>query len=253
MTPEERSLIEGLFQRLNEAAKTLPANQIDPEADRAIRAAVLAQPIAPYLLVQNALVMENAMIAAQARIAELEAEKAAAQAPPAQPRSFLSGASPWTRGSAVSAPAPQVAPPAYPQQGYPRQGYPQQGYPQQGYGQPQPAFGQAPGQPSFLRSALTTAAGVAGGALLFQGVSSLLSSHGGGTGLAGAAQAAGAAATPSVVNETISNHYGEQPAGGGAQSASYEPSPAADDRGYTPASYDAPEPDYGSDFGGEEV
>lgn len=243
MTPEERSLIEGLFQRLNEAAKTLPANQIDPEADRLIRAATLAQPIAPYLLAQNALVMENAMAAAQARIAELEAAQAAAQAPPPQPRSFLSGASPWARGPAVSAPAPQTAPPAYPQQAYPQQGYPQQGYPQQGFGQqPQPGFGQAAGQPSFLRSALTTAAGVAGGALLFQGVSSLLSSHGGGTGLASAAQAAspaaGTAAAPTVVNETINNTY---------------ESPSADNRGYTPASYDAPEPDYDSGFGGDEA
>lgn len=233
MTPEERSMIEGLFQRLNEAAKTLPANQIDPEADRAIRAAVLAQPIAPYLLVQNALVMENAMVAAQARIAELEAAQAAAQAPPPQPRSFLSGVSPWARGPAVAAPAPQTAPPAYPQQGYPQQGFGQQ---------PQPGFGQAAGQPSFLRSALTTAAGVAGGALLFQGVSSLLSSHGGGTGLASAAQAAspaaGTAAAPTVVNETINNTY---------------ESPAADNRGYTPASYDAPEPDYDSGFGGDEA
>lgn len=240
MTPEERSLIEGLFQRLNEAAKTLPAHQIDPEADRAIRAGVLAQPVAPYLLVQNALVMENAMTAAQARIAELEAAlaaaKSAAPTEPAQPRSFLSGVSPWTRSASVpaAAPAPQSAPPAYPQPAPPA-------YPQQAYGQPQPAYAQPAGQPSFLRSALTTAAGVAGGALLFQGVSSLLSSHGGGTGLASAAQAA--SATPTVINETINNYYGDQP----AQSAAYDP-PAADNRGYTPASYDAPDPGYDSGY-----
>jgi len=228
MTPEERSLIEGLFQRLNEAAKTLPAQQVDPEADRAIRAAVSAQPLAPYLLVQNALVMENAMVAAQARIAELEAAQAAPAPAPAP--SFLSGASPWKRFGAGQSPAPA----------HPQQAAPQRGFQPQGYGQPQGAFGQQQGQPSFLRSALTTAAGVAGGALLFQGISSLLSSHGGGTGLASAAQAASAPASsaPAATPE--------------ATPASYD-APLSEDRGYTPASYDEPEPDYGSDFGDSEA
>jgi hypothetical protein len=252
MTPEERGLIEGLFQRLNEAAKSLPANQIDPEADRSIRAGVSAQPIAPYLLVQNALVMENAMTAAQARIAELEADLAAAKAAaapaPAQAaqRGFLSGGGLWSRAGVPGAAAVSQPTPAYPQQGNSPQGYPQQGPMQQGFGRPQPGFGQAAGQPSFLRSALTTAAGVAGGALLFQGISSLLSSHGGGTELASAAQTAGAAATPSLVNDTAGD-----PAAA-TQSAAYEP-PSSGDYGYTPASYEAPEPDFGSDFGYDDV
>lgn len=38
---------------------------------------------------------------------------------------------------------------------------------------PQQMQGQAPAGGSFLRTALTTAAGVAGGALLFQGISSM--------------------------------------------------------------------------------
>jgi hypothetical protein len=252
MTPEERSLIEGLFQRLNDAAKTLPPAQVDPEADRLIRNAVSAQPMAPYLLTQNALVMENAMQAAQARIAELEAEvKAKAEPAPAQPRSFLSGASPWTRGGASAAP-----PAAAPAPGFPQQGYGQPGPAQPGYGQPAPAYaqpanGQPAGQPSFMRSALTTAAGIAGGALLFQGISSLMSSHGGGA-LSGMAQQA-SQAVPNVVNETVNNYYGEAAPSSGAayQDASY--SPPADNGGYTPASYDAPEPDYDPGYGDEEV
>lgn len=258
MTPEERSLIEGLFQRLNEAAKTLPQAQVDPEADRLIRSAVSAQPIAPYLLTQNALVMENAMQAAQARIAELEAELKAKAAPePAPSRSFLSGASPWTRGgSPVVAPAARTPAPAYPQQGYGQPGPAPSGYVQPGYGQPspaypQPAYGQQAAQPSFLRSALTTAAGVAGGALLFQGVSSLLSSHGGGA-LSGMAQQASQTA-PTVVNETVNNYSGDAaPSSGPAyQDAFY--SPPTDAGGYTPANYDPPEPGYDSGFGEEEV
>ncbi len=253
MTPEERTLIEGLFRRLNETAKTLPSDQIDPEADRAIRGAVAAQPIAPYLLVQNALVMESAMQAAQARIAELEATQAQAAAPAPQ-RSFLSGASPWTRNSVAASPPPPppaYGQPAYQQPGYAQPGYAQPGYPQPGPGFAQPGFGQQPGQPSFLRSALTTAAGVAGGALLFQGVSSLLSSHGGGGAFASAAQQ-----TPTVVNETVNNYYGESAQGQGqglsqgasqGQNASYD-SPPVDDRNYTPASYDPP--DTGGDWGG---
>jgi len=227
MTPEERSLIEGLFRRLNETAKALPAEQIDPEADRAIRGAVAAQPIAPYLLVQNALVMENAKQAAQARIAELEAAQAA---PP--PRSFLSGASPWTRRETPAA----APPPAYPQQGYP-----QPGYPQPAYGQPAPAYAPPPGQPSFMRSALTTAAGVAGGALLFQGISSLMSSHGGGS--LGSLAQQGMQTPQTVVNETVNNYFPAPSAQDVAYNAPQE------DRGYTPASYDAPSD---SGWGGDE-
>ena len=60
----------------------------------------------------------------------------------------------------------------------------------------------ARGGPSFLQSALSTAAGVAGGALLFQGISSLLG---------GSPFASAAAAAQPTEDVTINNNYDTQP------------------------------------------
>src|SRR5207237_403480 len=68
------------------------------------------------------------------------------------------------------------------------QQYAQPGYAQQGYAQPgaAPAAGMlgGGGGGGFLRSAAATAAGIAGGALLFQGISSMFG-HGYANGLYG--------------------------------------------------------------------
>ena len=65
MTSDERILISSLFDRLKQAG-TQPK---DAEADDYIRGKVLEQPSAPYLLVQSTLVMQQALAAAQSRIA----------------------------------------------------------------------------------------------------------------------------------------------------------------------------------------
>src|SRR5205814_8338024 len=79
--------------------------------------------------------------------------------------------------------------------GGPQQTPPYQPIPQ--YGPPPPQYQQYPpqqqyvpagsGQPSFLRGAMQTAAGVAAGALAFEGVESILHGfgHGGGYGMGG--------------------------------------------------------------------
>jgi hypothetical protein len=145
MQPEERDLIAGLFGRL----KQFEGQPRDPAAERLIAGSVAGQPSAPYLLVQTVLVQEQALKGAQARIAELEAKVAAAPPP-----SFLGSApkiGPW--GSAPAAapaaqPAPQYAPSPF---------------------QAAPAAGGG-----FLRQAMMTAAGVAGGALLFEGIRNMM-------------------------------------------------------------------------------
>jgi hypothetical protein len=146
MQTEERDLITGLFDRL----KSFEAQPRDPEADRLIVQSVSAQPAAPYLLVQTVLVQEQALKAAQAKIAELEAKAAAAPAP-----GFLASApkiGPWGNASVPpTQPAPQ----------------PVQMAPQA------PAYA-PPAGGGFLRQALTTAAGVAGGALLFEGIRNMM-------------------------------------------------------------------------------
>ena len=145
MQQEERDLISGLFGRL----KSFEAQSRDPEAERLIAQSIAAQPAAPYLLVQTVLVQEQALKAAQDRIAELEAKTGAAPAP-----GFLASApriGPWGGASVPpTRPVPQAAPVA------------------QTASAPQPAGG------SFLRQAMTTAAGVAGGALLFEGIRNLM-------------------------------------------------------------------------------
>ena len=78
-----------------------------------------------------------------------------------------------------------------------------------------PAFGGG-GGPSFLSGALSTAAGVAGGALLFQGISSLFGHHGfGGSTLGSGFGNAAASGTPgeTVINETTINEYGRDAQG----------------------------------------
>ena len=142
MQQQERDLIADLFGRLQQYEN----QPRDAEAERLIASFVARQPASPYLLVQTALVQEEALKQARARIAELES-KANNQA--SGQGSFLSNAprpGPW--GSApAQAPAPAPAPPASP------------------WGAPQASAGGG-----FLRSALATAAGVAGGALLFEGI-----------------------------------------------------------------------------------
>ena len=164
MQSQERDLIAGLFGRLQQ----FESQPRDPEAEALIRDFVARQPASPYLLVQTVLVQEQALKAAQERIAELEA-KAGGAAPAAS--GFLGSApriGPW--GSQPQAAAPQAP-------------VPSTRSPLQAAVAPQPAAGG-----EFLRSAMATAAGVAGGALLFEGIRSLMGSNPGPFGSAAAAQ-----------------------------------------------------------------
>jgi len=139
MQQQERDLIADLFGRLQQFEN----QPRDAEAERLIASSVARQPASPYLLVQTVLVQEEALKQAKARIAELEGKTSQGTGQ----GSFLANAprsGPW--GSPGPAPAQAPAAP---------------------WGAAAP---QAPAGGSFLRSALATAAGVAGGALLFEGI-----------------------------------------------------------------------------------
>ncbi|RAI33704.1 GGDEF domain-containing protein, partial [Rhodoplanes serenus] len=69
MTPQERQLVDDLFQRL----ATLEREPRDPEAERAIREGLSRAPNAVYALVQTTLLQDEALRQAHERIAELEA------------------------------------------------------------------------------------------------------------------------------------------------------------------------------------
>jgi hypothetical protein len=210
MEPQERDLITTLLSRL----KSVAGQPKEPEADGLIRQAMTEQPDAPYYLVQTVLIQDLSLHNAQNRITELEQQLTEAQRQAARPTSFLGSlfgthqpapapsapsAGPWTR-------TPQVAAaPMAPSYGQPSG----QGYPQQGYGGPSGGGFMGGGGGGFLRSAAATAAGVAGGALLFQGIESLFG-HGGG-GVLGAGQAM----TPGL-GETVVNNYSGSDAPGAA-------------------------------------
>jgi hypothetical protein len=170
MTPDERTLLTGFLNDLAQAR----AGQKDPEAEALIRNALSANPDAAYLLVQHTILSDQALHAAQAQIAQLQAQ-AAPQGQSSQGTSFFGGA----RQQASTA-----VPPAG---GY---GQPQPQYQPQPQTQPPPQYGPYGGPPpqpqpfspggglgSFLRSAGTMAAGVAGGEMLFSGLSGLFGGH----------------------------------------------------------------------------
>jgi uncharacterized protein len=171
MTPEERQLIDDLFDRL---AK-LEANPRDAEAERAIAEGLKRAPHAVYALVQTALVQDEALKRADARIHELSE---GAQ-PAGQPSSFLDtmrGALggrtsvPSVRPGASGGPDPRwnqggAMPSAGAAPGYAAG---------PGYA-PTPGFGGS----SFLGTAAASAAGMIGGSLLLNSISSMFGHHGG--------------------------------------------------------------------------
>ena len=177
MTPEERQLLAGLFDRTRAAS----ANPRDKEAEAFIAEAVREQPYATYLLAQAVIVQDQALGAANEKLQQLEArvkELEAAQA--SGGGSFLGGlfgggrpAAPTSVPSAGAAPAPaQQAPSPWGRQQAPQQyAQPQYAQPQQ-QAQPQASGG------GFLQGALGAAAGVASGMLLANSISSLFSHHG---------------------------------------------------------------------------
>jgi len=70
MDHRDRQAIEDLFDRLREVERR--AAPRDPEAEAFIRSEIVQQPAAPYYMAQTIVVQEQALEAAQARIAELE-------------------------------------------------------------------------------------------------------------------------------------------------------------------------------------
>ena len=182
MSPEERSMIDGLFDRIRGTA----AAPRDPEAESHIQGAVSAQPYAPYVMTQTLIVQQHALEAAQARIAELEAQS---QSRPAEPApSFLGGLGKSLFGAGVAQPQPQaqaqarVYRPAAPQpEPYaPPQSGPWGAQAQQPQPGPQPGpWGAAPAGGGFLQQALRTATGVAGGMLAVDALQGLFGGRGG--------------------------------------------------------------------------
>jgi len=245
MIQQERDLLTNLITRLRQSQP----QQRDPEAEAMIGDLVREKPDTPYLLAQTVLIQDYALHQAQARVAELE-RQLQAQPPAQEGGGFLSAifgsGKPPQRAPQVQ---PAAAPPFTAQPGYAQQA------PAAG---PWGAAPQPGPQPSFLRSAATTAAGIAGGALLFQGIESLLGGRGGFGGFGGYGAAGyGAAFTPQpgITETVVNNYYGDAPQG--TQQADYQDADyqQADygDGGFADANYDDNGGfDGGGDFGGDD-
>jgi hypothetical protein len=183
MTPNERALIEDLFTRIRSTA--MPGR--DAEAERLIEAEMARSPGAAYALAQTVLVQDQALRESHARQERLEAEPAGErdEAPQAQ-----------AGGSVLDQGLPGRRSPV------PRAGG------AMGAGQPEPPAAERGG--GFLSGALQTAAGVAGGALLFEGVRSLF----GGGGGANAAGGAGGGLLGALGSSQWGNAKGKDDKGG---------------------------------------
>ena len=136
--------------------------------------AVAQQPDAAYLLVQRALLLDRALQQAKSQLSRLHEQRDGAD----------DGSHTWTQ-TPSSTPATAPAPASSPQ----AQAAPQTGGTGSGWG-------------GFLGNAATTAAGVAGGAFLFQGLEGLLGHRGGGF-------VGGSAPTETVENVTVNDYSGD--------------------------------------------
>jgi len=199
MTPQERQLVDELFDRLSNV-ESAPR---DPDAANAIAEGLRKTPSAVYALVQTVLLQDEALKRANHRIQELEQAHAGEQNQSGgfldSMRDTILGQS-QSRGSVPNVPPPvpnrpvwnsgQVlqqsqSPGQYDQGPYGQGSYGQGPYGQgsygQGYGQAGP-YGQPYGAPqgpfggggSFLGTAAAAAAGMVGGSLLLNSIRSMM-------------------------------------------------------------------------------
>ena len=250
MTPQERKLIDELFDRL----ASLERNPRDPDAVRAINEGLQRAPNALYPLVQTALVQDEALKRADARIRELEDELELEPGEPVKQAGFLDnmrdallgkpqGSVPTVRRGAPAAASPWGNTAAQPP-----------GYAPGGSG----AAPQAPGSSggSFLGTAAATAAGVVGGALLMNSFRGMFGGHnqgqsafdsgGGGAGAPWGGDASGG---------NLSRDAGLNDIGGGGRSAGADDSSQRaglfDSAPGDDSDFDGGDVDVGGDFGGD--
>jgi hypothetical protein len=197
MTPQERQLIDDLFDRLAKLENT----PRDPEAMSAIMQGLRKAPNSVYALVQTALVQDEALKRANAHIQELEAALSPEQNQSGQGQSggFLDsmrdaifGQGQPPHGSVPNVRAPDMgsrpvwnsgqvlqqsqSPGQYNQPPYGQsQSYGGQPYGGQSYGAPQSPIG---GGGSFLGTAAAAAAGMVGGSLLLGSIRSMMGGGG---------------------------------------------------------------------------
>ena len=224
MTPQEQQLLTSLTQKINQTQ----LQEKDPDAENLLGRELGANPDALYILAQTVLVQNIGLDQAKAQVSQLQQQlqqSQQARPQPAHTTSFLGrllgekdeepapprnaqapGPGSWGGQPPPYQPVPQYAPPAQPQYAPPQ------------YAPVQPQYVPAQSQgSSFLRGAAQTAAGVAAGALAFEGVESILHGfgHGGGYGMGGMGMGPGigmgGVGYERPVEETVVNNYYDDP------------------------------------------
>jgi hypothetical protein len=173
MTPDERQLITGLFDRM----RSLGPVEKDRDAEALISRSVQQVPEAPYMLVQCVLVQEHALQQADQRIRDLEEQVQRLEARAAEARSAPSSGS--FLGGLFGGQKPEAQAQTTARGSVPVTGRPSSfGGPPLGAAAASPMGQAAAAQPwgggGFLRSAMATAAGVAGGMLLADSIRGLM-------------------------------------------------------------------------------
>ncbi len=194
MTPQERDHLTQFLKQLGEAR----VGDKNTDADTLIRETVAKQPDAAYLLVQRAMLVEQALNAAKAQIAQLQSQLQGSQTSNRN-TGFLGGGNPWAQSldnpansagvpGAGNYPISRAAPVAS-----------------------TPVVSAAPasggGVGSFLGSMATTAAGVVAGSFLFQGIENLMGHH------QSPSSSWGDPGNEHVSEQTIINNYYDTPPG----------------------------------------
>jgi hypothetical protein len=184
MTPQEQEMLQGLIQRVNQTQ----LSEKDLDAEEMLQQTLGRNPDALYILAQTVLVQQYALDQAKQQLDQLRQQ-------PRRSTSFLGNL--LGRDQQTNAPAPPPPPPPpYAQPQYiPAQGY-APAY-SAGYGVPQ--------QGGFLRGAMQTAAGVAAGALAFEGIESLMHGFGHSAGYGSGLGGFGDSERPEIIN----NYYGD--------------------------------------------
>jgi uncharacterized protein len=193
MTPQEQEMIGDLVDRVQKTQ----LEEKDIDAEQMLKQGMGKNPDSLYILAQTVLVQKYALEQAQMQLTQAKAqiEQMQQHPEPKHTSSFLGNL--LGRNDAPAPPPPPPAQgwatvPAYPQSA-PGVGYPQSAAP----------IGMGGGG-GFLQGALQTAAGVAAGALAFEGVESLMHGfgHAGGYGQ-------GFGGFGDRPTEVINNYYGD--------------------------------------------
>jgi uncharacterized protein len=204
MTTQEEQMLQDLTDRINNTQ----LSEKDPEAEQFLQKSLGQNPDTLYILAQTLLVQKYALDQAQKQLADTRAQldQVQQQQQPKHATSFLGNLLGRNDQLAAPPPPPSAQPQFTPVPSYPTSAptaAPQFGTPQVG----------APQSGGFLRSAMQTAAGVAAGALAFEGIESLMHgfghSAGYGSGMGGGFGGFGGTSRPE--EEVINNYYGDAP------------------------------------------